>query len=391
MTHVIEVTGTEEGLRVVFGHDEPAAPAEVVDGAPASPPDAATFLFGWRWLRDHGEDEASLDPDTLQRRTDTFSIPDDICAEFLEPREDSIDVIWNDGATTTHSWQQLAWCGHMMRSPTRPEPLQIPQHDGIRLWRRPPTFERFTHEAVMADDDDGLAAMLRHVQRYGFAVVDGVPAGNEAFEATVSRISYIRHTVFGGVWELSAELTDHADTAYDTTFLEPHTDGTYSHDAPGLQVFCCQERTGTGGESVVVDGFAAAAELSQADTAVLASVAVAGRYIEPGVHLEAERPALRTDAHHVLRQISINNYDRAPFMLPPNDQERFYEAYGALRTILNDRDRWTSIRLEPGDMLIIDNWRALHGRLEYEGTRRFLGCYLNHEDFESRLRVLGLD
>ena len=31
--------------------------------------DGRETLFPWFWLRDHGQDEASLDPDTLQRRS----------------------------------------------------------------------------------------------------------------------------------------------------------------------------------------------------------------------------------------------------------------------------------------------------------------------------------
>ena len=44
--------------------------------------------------------------------------------------------------------------------------------------------------------------------------------------------------------------------------------------------------------------------------------------------------------------------------------------------------------LRPGDALLFDNWRVLHGRLAYTGKRTLCGAYLNHEDFESRLRLL---
>ena len=44
--------------------------------------------------------------------------------------------------------------------------------------------------------------------------------------------------------------------------------------------------------------------------------------------------------------------------------------------------------LVPGEVLVIDNWRLLHGRAEFDGERHVCGCYLNREDYESRLRVL---
>ena len=67
------------------------------------------------------------------------------------------------------------------------------------------------------------------------------------------RFGYIRETIFGGLWSLSAELKAHDDTAYTTQYLEPHTDATYSHYAPGLQCFLCQELDGKGGESEIDD------------------------------------------------------------------------------------------------------------------------------------------
>ena len=50
--------------------------------------------------------------------------------------------------------------------------------------------------------------------------------------------------------------------------------------------------------------------------------------------------------------------------------------------------QWSEV-LRPGDALLFDNWRALHGRRAYTGKRTLCGAYLNHEDFESRLRMAG--
>ena len=111
---------------------------------------------------------------------------------------------------------------------------------------------------AVIDDQDALIEALIRLRGSGWTQLDGVPSGTEAVEAFASRIGYVRRTIFGDVWELAADLTDHADTAYGTTALGPHTDGAYSHDGPGLQLFACQDRRGDGGESILVDGFAAA-------------------------------------------------------------------------------------------------------------------------------------
>ena len=48
----------------------------------------------------------------------------------------------------------------------------------------------------------------------------------------------------------------------------------------------------------------------------------------------------------------------------------------------------TTLRLEPGDAIFCDNHRVLHGRHAFVGHRRLLGCYLQADDWRSRLRVL---
>jgi trimethyllysine dioxygenase len=40
--------------------------------------------------------------------------------------------------------------------------------------------------------------------------------------------------------------------------------------------------------------------------------------------------------------------------------------------------------------MMFDNWRVLHGRAAYTGHRHLCGAYLNHEDYESRRRLLSV-
>jgi trimethyllysine dioxygenase len=88
-------------------------------------------------------------------------------------------------------------------------------------------------------------------------------------------------------------------------------------------------------------------------------------------------------------QVSFNNADRAPFLLPAEEMTAFYGALRAFEQLANDRRlQWRHV-LRPGQVLLFDNWRVLHGRGAYSGHRRLCGGYVNREDVESRLRVLG--
>lgn len=335
------------------------------------------------WLLDHGQDPARLDQSTLQRKVDTFAIDPTVVATAVRIEADDLVVEWSDGSPAgRYSADLIADVLGL-----------VPDRTPRRTWAAgslPDPLPRHDHDAVV-DTDAGLAAWLDDVASLGVGLVRGVPATAEAAERLARRVGYPRETIFGGMWRLSSEMTDHSDTAYSQTFLEPHTDATYVPDAPGLQMFCCIERDGTGGESILVDGLAAAEDLRAADPAAFAtltSVPVPGRYVEKGVHLRAERPAIRLGRDGEILQVSINNYDRAPFRLPEPEMREFYRAYGALHRRLNDRDHWLLVRLDPGDALLFDNWRTLHGRMAYTGRRVFAGCYHNREDFDSRRRVL---
>jgi trimethyllysine dioxygenase len=334
----------------------------------------------WIWVRDHSEDAESFDHKTRQRKVDTFALP------FDHPAGE---------ANLTHAGVHVRW---PHEAPDAVLPLELLCNVGGRgfapersLWSRPSevALTPVPYDEVV-HTDEGLRAWLGDVARYGAAMVSGAPGDIGAVDALAKRIGYVRHTVFGGTWTLSSEVIAHADSAYGADTLEPHTDGCYSHDGPGMQMFVCSERTGAGGESVLVDGFAAAEDLRSSEPdafAILCSVEVPGHYIEDGVHISAKRPTIRVDDRGALLQVTFNNYDRSPFVLPADEMRRWYDAYRALHERVSDRASWWMHRLEPGDGLIFDNWRCLHGRMAYSGTRVFNGGYLNHEDLESAIRL----
>ncbi|MEQ9607357.1 MAG: TauD/TfdA family dioxygenase [Kiloniellaceae bacterium] len=353
----------------------------------------AESRFPWFWLRDHGQDPDSLDPATLQRRVDTFALDEAIRGEDCAIQEDghALAVEWPgpERPQSRYSADFLATMAGLLPEAIAAQPGRRP-----RLWSAAgglPALETVPYGEV-GKGKPGLRRCLDQLQRDGFVVIEGAPTDEASARALFNHFGYIRETIFGGLWSLSAEMTEHDDTAYSTQYLEPHTDSTYSHDAPGLQCFLCQEFDGKGGESILVDGFALAEEmrLEQPENfQVLCEVPVPGRYIEPGVHLRTERPAIRLDGAGRLQQVSFNNYDRAPFLLEPARMKAFYRAYKDFHARIVERGNWLTIPLRPGMALVFDNWRLLHGRLGYTGKRVFCGCYHNHEDFESALRTVA--
>jgi trimethyllysine dioxygenase len=343
--------------------------------------------YPWLWVRDHAHDDATLHPVTQQRQLDTAAVPADLRADSSTVAADVVRVAWHGGGDVSEI--PVAFL-YRFRSP---QPAAISHGRTVTTWDATSIADaplEVAFDAVMGGDD-GAREWLSIVATYGFAIVTGTPASAAATESLIRRVGYVRETIFGGFWEFTANLAM-ADLAYSTEYLPAHTDGTYSHDAPGLQMLHCLAFDGTGGESTLVDGFKIAEMLR--DTApdkfeTLSNVAIPGQYIGDGAHLMSARPVFLHDHTGALVQVSYNNADRAPFLLPPDEMTCVYDALRAFDQLANDPSiQWRQV-LQPGSALLFDNWRTLHGRAAYTGRRTLCGAYVNHEDFESRLRMLG--
>ena len=348
------------------------------------------------WLRDHCPCPQCLHPETKQRLSDHIAFDDALTARrvSLAANSPELEIEWASGGGEVHvSSFDAAW----LRDATRLTPEARPERflwDDTRLTGRIP---QVAYEGLMAPGDAGDAVLkdwLEKIERFGFAFVEGVPATPEATQAVARRAAYIRETIFGGYYDFTANM-EHKDTAYTAMQIGPHTDGTYSFDAPGYQMFHCLGLDCVGGDSVLVDGFEIAAIMRDQMPdlyRVLTEVEVTGQYIdhEKGIHLKATRPVLRLDSAGRLVQVSFNHLDRAPLFLPEREMKAFYRAYGAFARLANERKLQYRRRLEPGSLVLFDNWRLLHARDAYQGYRRLAGAYLNKEDVESRLRVLRL-
>ncbi|HET6160265.1 MAG TPA: trimethyllysine dioxygenase [Dongiaceae bacterium] len=344
--------------------------------------------FSLLWLKDHCPSPQCLHPDTKQRQIDTFAIPEDIAARSVAIEENG-RVLRIDWAGDVHvSRFEVAFLASVL--PTNQTAPRRVLWDAAAINSQVPTVP---HDAVMDKASDaGLKQWLELTDIYGFCIVTGTPATPEATQALMERVTYIRHTIFGGFWDFTANM-EHKDTAYTTLAIGPHTDGTYSFDAPGYQMLHCLAFNGTGGENVFVDGFKVA-DIMRREHAeeyrLLTSIDITGQYIDNdrNVHLQASRPLFRLNRVGELVQVSYNNYDRAPFYLPAHQTQALYRALKLFAGYVNDPEMQYRRRLAPGDAVMFDNWRALHARDAYQGHRRLCGAYLNKEDVESRLRKL---
>ena len=228
---------------------------------------------------------------------------------------------------------------------------------------------------------------------YGFLVLKNCKRDSSSVKEIANKIGYVRNSIFGGLWSFESNEKK-ADSSYTQEELRPHTDGTYSNDAPGLQLLLCCEYSAQGGQSILVDGFKIAQKIKNENEEIfdlLSQINVTGNYIGDGVNLKAERPIFKLGKNKEIIQVSFNNYDRALFRFSNELTIKFYEAIKKFDLIANDKNfQWRYI-LKPGDLLIFNNWRILHGRGSFNGIRKISGCYINKEDFDSSCKINGIN
>jgi gamma-butyrobetaine dioxygenase len=71
--------------------------------------------------------------------------------------------------------------------------------------------------------------------------------------------------------------------------------------------------------------------------------------------------------------------------------ELFYKARNKISELYNSDDFRIEFKLTPGDLLMMDNHRLLHGRTVYdanEGNRFLQGCYIDYDSTEGKLKYL---
>ena len=71
--------------------------------------------------------------------------------------------------------------------------------------------------------------------------------------------------------------------------------------------------------------------------------------------------------------------------------ELFYSARKKISELYNSKKYKIEFKLSSGDLLMMDNYRLLHGRTSYnanEGSRFLQGCYIDYDSTEGRLKHL---
>jgi len=252
-----------------------------------------------------------------------------------------------------------------------------------------------TWELYQRDDGERLR-VLDAVARLGFALLRGVPQRDGQVLAVAESFGFVRETNYGRLFDVRVQDSPN-NLAFTSAAIAPHTDNPYRDPVPTLQLLHCLDNSAAGGDSGLVDGFAAAALLRTRDPqafAVLTRTPVPFRFQDADTQLRADRPLIGLDPRGRIREVRFNNRSIGALRLPTDETVAFYTAYRVFGTLLLCPELRLDFRLSPGDCLVFDNVRLLHARTAFEapfearGSRHLQGCYADLDALASTRAVL---
>ena len=279
-------------------------------------------VYSSLWLRDNAP--GHRDPQTGQRLISLVDLP-------LEPRLHSaelwppehITLGWDDGETGVFSLHWLRAFDRSLRLSARPTRLPWMGQPATRFaWSAYPDW--LSNESNRED-------WLYYLGRDGLAFLSDVPIEDAAVLQVAAQIGYVRESNHGRIF-------DDRDVAVSRV----HTDNSYRDPVPGFQLLHCLSAAGRGGESIFVDGMAAAERMRAHDAdafSMLCQTPILYRFQDAAVDLAVERTMLEVDSLEQFRAIHYDDRFIAPLPLKGPLLKKYYAAYRQLADLLCDPAR----------------------------------------------------
>jgi gamma-butyrobetaine dioxygenase len=337
------------------------------------------------WLRERCQDPSTIDLHTGQRLRD----PSDLDARLAlsavtQPEAGKVRVQFSDG----HQADFLE------RDILAEAAMDAGDHDlpSPRLWDA--TLRLDAHLRWESEPgDDERARWLARFLELGFVIFSNVPVQPRQILQVASAFGFVRETNFGVLFDVRS-VPAAIDLAYTSMALDPHTDNPYRWPVPGVQLLHCLVNQTSGGLSTLVDGFAAAEALRLRDAEAfrcLSRTSVRFRYRDAATDMVASAPLIELDVTGRVQAVQFSpRLDFVPLQ-PPAELEAYYRARRAFDHLLRSPEFEFRFLLNPGDLVMMDNRRLLHGRTAFdpaEGLRHLQGCYIDIDGPRSLYRLL---
>lgn len=370
------------------------------------------------WLRDICPCPLCQSPSSGQKSFATCDLDMALAPKSTELKQDGcLHVEWSDAHTsvypidyvTTHYDEGID--GY--RRPTLPPRT---------LWDRA-VFERGLEQRNVQYSDwmrggPAFSDALQTLSAYGLVVVKNVPEAESSVQKVGERIGRLMDTFYGRTWDVVSK-PDAENVAYTSEFLPLHQDLLYHNPVPKIQLLHCLKNECSGGDSLFSDGVLAywRIQLQDPRTSPTMPEAVKIRaltssplrycYTKNGNDRDGAHPVFEYDdpAALLVQHVNWSPPFQAPFFFkryvtegpkktaayPGRNPELrgldiWLEAMRTFRDTIEAPQNMWQYKMEPGDCVLFDNRRILHGRTRFEpsegGQRHLRGAYLDEPTYD---------
>jgi len=336
------------------------------------------------WLRERVNGENFVDFNTQQRLFDPTKLKKEIEIQSTNLSDNFLEIKFSDGVSTKLEVNNL------LKEFSNVNDVRlinkIHWDSSLNELNNFRFNQNFFEEKVMYD-------ALQNFYKFGFVIFKNVPIKDNYIVNFANSIGSIRRTNFGEFFNVKSKPNPN-DLAYTSLELAPHTDNPYRNPVPCIQMLHCIENEVNGGYSTLVDGFTVTEKLKKDYPEyyeILTKTKVRFQFIDQDVVLEDWAEMIQLDDQGNFKQVRFSpRLDFVPLM----DKEKldlYYSARNKISELYNSDNYRIEFKLLPGDLLMMDNHRLLHGRTSFdanEGKRFLQGCYIDYDSTQGKLKHL---
>ncbi|XP_063872315.1 gamma-butyrobetaine dioxygenase-like isoform X2 [Scylla paramamosain] len=356
--------------------------------------DNTSSAFPFVWLRENCQCSTCFQSDAIARLFLIDDLDVHIQPKEVQVTDGSLRMEWPDGHVSVFTGE---WLRRRAFTPDSRAAQRTWCMLEKKLWSSEFEVPRSKYSTVM-HNDKALLDWLVVLEKYGVTVVEEAPRRVGAINDFIERLGVLKPTHYGRDYEIVTHVTPN-NLAYTGARLGLHTDLPYCEYPPGTTwLHCIRQCMGEGGENDLSDGFYAAEKLKERhphhfETLVNTPIYFQDRgYALYDFDKITPRTSISLDHLGKICRIHVSSQSRDSLMdLDPEGVIRFYEALKAYNDML--RESGVLVKSKPGDILIIDNTRVLHGRTPFdpsisEGPRHIHNAYIDLDDLRSKRRIL---
>lgn len=344
------------------------------------------YYFNYYWLRDNCP--TSFDEQTRERIFDIVELNQAPVVNKASLDQDTLCLAWQheDHLSYFPLAQLIAW-GQQGR---REDPANLPRQH----WYSDhyPHMTRFSATQV-THDPAKRCAWARAMIEDGIALITDMPDSDAAITDLSQLLGLVRPSVAGHVFEVKVHPNP-VNLSYTAAALELHTDTPAEEHAPGIQFLHCRTNSVTGGDSLFLDGAAAASAFRQRhpdDFALLSQQRIPFFYDHDNFDWRAYQHVIELDPHQQVSGVTVSQHMADKFDLAQDLLDDYYPAFVRFLQELRQPEYLCRFRLNAGECIVFDNHRIVHGRAAYDqnsGHRHLRGCYIDRGELRSSYRTL---